>query len=284
MQGTFGNMSTTSATPPGCLDFRDLDDLALGVHHGSEEAKHLLQVGRCLTPGVLLEALSFWRRIPHTASSDLLSEYPLALSLIHASNLKTQEAVSKQATSGFLRLAALNETTHPLMAHALGIAAKRAMLRAGIPNQTGSALIGAMGELIDNVFSHSLDTNSGIAGFAVLENWFEFCVADSGQGALAGYRRNPEFSNLEDDAAALLLAVRDHVSRHGRRSGGGTGFRTLLRALGSTDAVVRVRSGDQALNVSGSASRRFFNLEQKVPLQGFVVTTRIPIRTLRRIA
>lgn len=188
--------------------------------------------------------------------------------------MPTREEVARRKGFAFLSLQYVDRADADGLIHAIQMAARREMSRAGIGEGSAKSMTGAFGELIDNVFDHSLAANTGIASFARVDDQFEIAVADCGQGALAGYQNHPDFPEVRDEADALTLAVRDHVSRHGRASGRGTGFKTLIRALSSLDASVRVRSGDQALTIQGTAVNRALAVEQKARLRGFVASAR----------
>jgi hypothetical protein len=259
------------------FSFSDLDDCALA--HELDNANVLQELAEAdfEGPGVLLEtyvtALSW--NVQHfrpdsssalAARFNQMSDTSLPLS-----------ALSKQTDVVFASLSDVSADDLGAFIFALGIAAQNIMRTAGIPDEAAKAIAGAMGELIDNIRDHSGKPRTGLIGAGSIRNSFEFVAADRGRGALAGYRENPEFAELRDEGDALTLAVIDHVSRRGRNSGGGTGFRTLIRALASLDASVRVRSGNQALLLDGTAANRTYTLAQKARLQGFVVSARVTL-------
>src|SRR3546814_16884550 len=66
-----------------------------------------------------------------------------------------------------------------------------------------SDLIGAMGEMQDNVYEHSGAAHTGLVAYAVTDCSFEFVVADRGMGVLETLRQNPDYEHLPDAGAAL---------------------------------------------------------------------------------
>jgi hypothetical protein len=136
--------------------------------------------------------------------------------------------------------------------------------------------MGALGELLDNVFEHSGRPESGVVVYAANNGAFEFVVADAGRGVLASLRENPEFSRLPDSGAALRVAVSDGASRHARSTGHGYGIGQLFRALAHDAAELRFRSGDHALRLWGDAPSLTGQVElaQKAWLDGLTITVR----------
>jgi hypothetical protein len=154
--------------------------------------------------------------------------------------------------------------------------AENAAVSAGLARSLVSGLIGALGELQENVYQHSGRPESGLVGYAATSETFEFVIADAGMGVLASLRQNPEFADLKDAGEALRVAVSDGVSRHGRASGRGYGIGQLFRALAHDAAELRFRSGDHALRLWGDAPSLsgHFNVAQKARLDGLIVTVK----------
>lgn len=163
--------------------------------------------------------------------------------------------------------------------------AENAALAAGLTKGLVSGLMGALGELQDNVFEHSGRPESGVVAYAASDGAFEFVVADAGRGVLASLRENPEFSLLADSGAALRVAASDGASRHARSTGHGYGIGQLFRALAHDAAELRFRSGDYALRLWGDAPSLTGQVElaQKAWLDGFTITVRCaPVASGRR--
>jgi hypothetical protein len=162
--------------------------------------------------------------------------------------------------------------------------AENATVAAGLTKGLVGGLMGALGELQDNVFEHSGRPESGVVVYAANNGAFEFVVADGGRGVLASLRENPEFSLLPDSGAALRVAVSDGASRHARSTGHGYGIGQLFRALAHDAAELRFRSGDHALRLWGDAPSLTGQVElaQKAWLDGLTITVRCAPGASRR--
>jgi anti-sigma regulatory factor (Ser/Thr protein kinase) len=154
--------------------------------------------------------------------------------------------------------------------------AENAANAAGVARGLAAGLMGAIGELMDNVFEHSGRPESGVVSYAASDGAFEFVVADGGRGVLASLRENPEFAALPDSGTALRVAASDGASRHARSSGHGYGIGQLFRALAHDAAELRFRSGDYALRLWGDAPSLTGQVElaQKAWLGGLAVSVR----------
>jgi hypothetical protein len=154
--------------------------------------------------------------------------------------------------------------------------AENAAVAAGLMKGLVGGLMGALGELQDNVFEHSGRPDSGVVAYAAGDGAFEFVVADAGRGVLASLRENPEFSLLVDSGTALRVAASDGASRHARGTGHGYGIGQLFRALAHGAAELRFRSGDHALRLWGDAPSLIGHVElaQKAWLDGLTITVR----------
>lgn len=163
--------------------------------------------------------------------------------------------------------------------------AENAAVTAGLARGLATGLMGALGELLDNVFEHSGRPESGVVAYAARDGAFEFVVADAGRGMLASLRENPEFAELSDSGAALRVAASDGTSRYPRSSGHGYGISRLFRALAHDSAELRFRSGDHALRLWGDAPSLTGQVElaQKAWLDGLAVSVRcVPEMPQRR--
>lgn len=154
--------------------------------------------------------------------------------------------------------------------------AENAAVAVGLAKGLTAGLMGALGELMDNVFEHSGRPESGLVAYAASEGAFEFVVADAGRGVLASLRENPEFVGLSDSGKALRVAASDGASRHARSTGHGYGIGQLFRALAHDAAELRFRSGDHALRLWGDAPSLTGQVElaQKAWLDGLAVSVR----------
>lgn len=154
--------------------------------------------------------------------------------------------------------------------------AENAAVAAGLAKGLVAGLMGALGELQDNVLEHSGHPSSGVIAYAASDGAFEFVVADAGRGVLSSLRENPEFVGLNDSGAALRVAASDGATRHDLSTGHGYGIGQLFRALAHDAAELRFRSGDHALRLWGDAPSLTGQLElaQKAWLDGLTISVR----------
>ena len=154
--------------------------------------------------------------------------------------------------------------------------AENAAVAVGLPKGLVAGLMGALGELQDNVFEHSGRPDSGLVAYGASTGAFEFVVADAGRGVLASLRENPEFTHLADSGAALRVAASDGASRHAHGTGHGYGVGQLFRALAHHAADLRFRSGNHALRLWGDAPSLTGQVElvHKAWLDGLTITVR----------
>ena len=162
--------------------------------------------------------------------------------------------------------------------------AENAAVAVGLPKGLAAGLMGALGELQDNVFEHSGRPDSGLVAYGASTGAFEFVVADAGRGVLTSLRENPEFTLLADSGVALRVAASDGASRHVHSTGHGYGIGQLFRALAHHAADLRLRSGDHALRLWGDAPNLTGQVElvQKAWLDGLTITVRCAPGTARQ--
>lgn len=143
---------------------------------------------------------------------------------------------------------------------------------AGLPKGARQLLQGALTELATNIQQHAGESPRGYILYELSDRRLSLSVLDGGQGVVAGYTRvAPELEGLSA-ADALVMAVRDHRSRLAPlETGRGTGFGTVLRAMKTLDAQLRVRSGNATLETDSGAGAEWVVGEQ-AELRGFVVT------------
>ena len=155
------------------------------------------------------------------------------------------------------------------------MAARSAAEAAGLVKPAAQSLAAALREMESNIHEHSGRAASGILAFQSRPSLFEFVAADSGAGVLATLREAEEFSELADHGLAMHAALQENVSRYGRSSGHGNGFRDLFFGLAHLNADLRFRSGDHALLISGLRPElKTARLAQKTSFQGFLAAVR----------
>lgn len=142
---------------------------------------------------------------------------------------------------------------------------------AGVPQTSAQALTGAAGELVDNLDQHAGPEWEALAIYEISSDGFWFSVGDSGQGVLATYKSR---ADVQSTGQALVAAVIEHRSSTGDPARG-LGFRKVLDALRSMDAMLRVRSGDASLECEGFGGSGRWVVREQVPLSGFVVSVHV---------
>lgn len=154
--------------------------------------------------------------------------------------------------------------------------AEQAAVAVGLPSGLAASIVGAMGELQDNVFLHSQRPETGLVVYAATADAFEIVVADSGIGVLASLKQGAGYANVTDGGGALKIAVQDGESRFGRASGHGFGMGQMFRALADHDGELRFRSDDHALTVRGHSPslQGGVELAQKARLPGLTISVR----------
>ncbi len=155
------------------------------------------------------------------------------------------------------------------------IAARTAAEATGLVKPVAQCLAAALREMESNIHEHSGAAPTGILAFQARPSLFEFVVADCGAGVLATLREDEEFAELSDHGLAMHAALQENVSRYGRASGHGNGFRDLFLGLAHLNADLRFRSGDHALLISGPHPElKTARLAQKTPFKGFLAAVR----------
>jgi hypothetical protein len=208
----------------------------------------------------------------HTPWLDSLTQIDLRTALASRENLWLDATRSR----GFLRT-----TFDPrveaddLPRNQFLIAARIAAEKCGLPKKVAQCLAAALREMESNIHEHSGAARTGILAYQAKPSSFEFVAADNGLGVLATLREDEEFAELTDHGLALHAALQENVSRYGRHSGHGNGFRDLFLGLAHLNADLRFRSGDHALLISGPQPElKTAHLSQKTPYNGFLAAVR----------
>lgn len=154
-----------------------------------------------------------------------------------------------------------------------GLAAQQAATVAGFPRKIAAQLAAALGEIYSNIYEHSGAPGTGLIAFRAEPDRFEFAVADRGIGVLESLRTCGEYTALSDYDEALRLALTDGVSRYGRGTDRGHGFRPLFVGLANLNGALRFRSGDHALLIDGrNPSLMTARPAQKPRIPGFFIS------------
>lgn len=144
--------------------------------------------------------------------------------------------------------------------------------KAGLQEQFAKALAGTFGEMTGNLLDHSENPSSGIVGYRWDHSEFEYVVADLGIGVLNSLRSNDDYKYLRDSGEALETALRTGESRHGRTSGQGFGFRTLVENIASRNSYLRFRSGDHYHAIDGTKEKMKRVTKACTNFNGFMIS------------
>jgi hypothetical protein len=129
---------------------------------------------------------------------------------------------------------------------------KTALVKAGLPSRFAFMILGALNEMASNAAEHARSPVPSVASFEVASGRWAFSVTDVGCGLLRSLQRNPAYSGLQNEAAAVRLAVREGVSSTGQPSRG-HGFTTVFKALADRMCSIRFRSTAAMATWSGSS-------------------------------
>lgn len=152
-----------------------------------------------------------------------------------------------------------------------GLSAQRAAREAGFHPQIAAQFVGAMEEMISNIYEHSGLPQTGLVAFRGGSGEFEFAVADYGMGVLKSLHSCAEYRQLSDHGTALRMALTDGVSRFGTKVNRGHGFRPIFVGLANLSGMLRFRSGNHALTIDGQKfDFMSAKVAQKARMHGFL--------------
>ena len=252
--------------------FDALEDLAEQVRGAGHEAGAVSSSQLELGP---LAELLVLRRQQQTAGRTLRlnGEGDARHAAIRAASATVAGQVQLGRQAGAFQIRGSGESVE-LAGHGFALAVGRYAQDAGMPDDASRLLKGAFAELIGNVSEHAGDDANGIAAYDLRANEIWLAVADTGQGVVRGYVSNsPNLAGL-DAATALGWAVVDHRSRFSE-PGRGTGFSTVMRAMLTLDAALRVRSDDASIEIEGASSGANWVVRDQDSLSGFVVSLHV---------
>lgn len=268
-------------------DFDAADELLFSAASGELAGLGRLRVQRSGLIGPLVELVRGRQRY-REAFANVMLEAPLVTTLEAALGRNVVSGIDKGARAGVFPLRRLGvDGERSDLWQLWASRADQAALAAGFPARIAGEIVGALGELQDNVFRHSEAAPTGLVAFAARRGAFEVVVSDGGIGVLASLRSHPDYTRIEDAGAALKVAVANGESRFGRDSGCGFGMGQMFRALANHDGDLRFRSDDHALEVRGHSPslQGRVQLRQKAALPGLTVSVvcrpaSVPERTL----
>ncbi len=257
--------------------FETTDDLLWQAVAGRLPTLGIVTLGRSGRIGPLVE-LAMAMSVLSDAYTGVTVEPPVFLQITRALREGAVSGAGARDRAGVFPLSRYDSDGGPesLVWDQWAKHAENASVAAGLARGSAAGLMGALGELLDNVLAHSGRPESGIVAYAASDGAFEFVVADAGRGVLASLRENPKFAGLSDSGTALRVAASDGASRHARSLGHGYGIGQLFRALTHDAAELRFRSGDYALRLWGDAPSLTGQVElaQKAWLDGLTISVR----------
>lgn len=255
-------------------NFTGMDDLLWAAQTGALQTTGKVRLSRSGRIGPLIE-LAMAKRAYPDSFADVVAEAPFAKLIQSAVATATISGISKDARFGVFPLQLLGRDGDPNDEWKLWASrVDQAAMFVGFPKEIAAEIVGALGELQDNVFRHSSAYESGLVAFAASRDAFEVVVSDAGIGVFASLRQCADYADIEDAGAALKIAVMDGESRFGRNSGCGLGMGQMFRALINHDGELRFRSGDHALQISGHSPSLQGHLEllHKASLPGLTIS------------
>ena len=219
--------------------FSNVDDLLREAMHGQLHGHGSFLIENSGRIGPLVELLAAAQQFPAEYSSvSFAGSFAPKVRDAWATGQPFGGGFNDQAGAFPLPLENPVETRDPVWEQWLLHAENTAKLK-GLPAGLVASLIGALGEMQDNVYQHSGAAQTGLVAYAVTDRSFEFVVADRGIGVLETLRQNPDYAHLPDAGAALTEAIRPGVSRFPASSGRGLGFIQLCKSMVSDRVELR---------------------------------------------
>ena len=255
-------------------DFVGTDELLAMSQAGRLDGVGPIVVTRSGRIGPLVELASARMHNP-VAYAEVQVEAPFVAALQQTLADGAVSGVQQGARLGVFPLARLGPKGDPTAEWALWFSrADQAAQAAGFANKMAAMILGAFGELQDNVFRHSQAYRGALVAYAITSDGFELVVSDRGIGVLGSLRTHPDYADLLDAGAALRLALADGESRLGRNTGAGVGIGQIFRALANQDGDLRFRSDDHVLEISGHSPSLQGHIEvrHKAALPGLTVS------------
>lgn len=255
--------------PPGPLTFAALDNFAFAAQRGRLK-------GGCAPETVTFD-LGPFMEFRHLAETGLLP-FPEQASWLA---LDGAGALNSQINGGASRWVNASKSMGVFRAQAIppkdemawttfGLSVQQAIVAMGVPRDASYQLVGALSEMLSNIYEHSDASATGVIAFCANSGLFECVVSDRGIGILQSLKSCSDHAGLSDHGMALLLALSDGVSRFGGGNNRGWGFRPLFTGLANLQGSLRFRSGDHALTIEGkNVSVIRATAAQKPFLQGF---------------
>jgi hypothetical protein len=260
-----------TAAPRNPLTFTAVDGLAFAAERSRLSAARIFSV-TALGPIMELMQLSMDGLVPPLSKSNLVSLEGMEGFSEAIRGTHDQWVSPDDGTLGFYRTSPVPPVNQTRWME-FGVAAQQAAVNAGFAKQIAHQFVGALGEMVDNIYNHSQASESGIVAYRAIPGTFEFVVSDRGIGVLNSLKSCGEYAHLTDHGDALKLTLTDGCSRHGSGTNHGRGFRPLFIGLTNLNGALRFRSGDHAITIDGhNLSQIPWRTVAKPPISGFFVS------------
>lgn len=142
----------------------------------------------------------------------------------------------------------------------------------GFSTDLARALARAAREMAENVWNHSGDTDEtparGVIAYYVEDRVMAYAVADVGRGILSSLQSGGKGEDLLNSRDALEAAIQQNRTRRTDFEQG-QGFNWVFRSLADLNGVLRFRTGDAALHITGKAEQRNFDYRPSPTMLGF---------------
>lgn len=261
----------TLRPPPEPLTTARLDQLAARSFAGQPLGSHVFQT---VELGAYLEWS--WLRAAGNELGTLTRTAPFEDLHRHMRDGLDRWMTQTAPARGFIRVRRDHTDTADAAWTQFRYELQRAAIAAGFSPTWAKQIVGAVGELEDNIHWHSQDPASGILAYLGTGATLEFVVLDRGIGVLQSLRQSDEFAHISDHGTALKMALRDGHSRYGTDSGRGWGFHDLFVGLANRNARLRFRSGDHLLPLEGMTDLPAARLRQSATGQGLLIAVLVP--------
>ncbi|MCA8891432.1 MAG: hypothetical protein KDA56_06350 [Hyphomonas sp.] len=256
---------------PISLDFKTLDDLALGAGRGALILDSLPPI-QAQALGPVVEALSL---TPAWQASSLdgfgwldAGQFIHMVGDVEAGRTSSQVAGAQVGWICWDHMFDKVHWTGFLMRLAAAINTQR------FDERVRNGVSAMLGEFRSNIAEHANLREGAVAAYCANSDALEIAIADRGRGVLQSLRENPLYASLADSGHALRLSVSEGVSRH-PDPGRGHGFTHLFRGLANRFSYIRLRSGDHALEITRSESGQpMERLSQKAAVPGLLIYSR----------
>lgn len=251
------------------LTIQELDRLSVLVAANHDKSKHTF-----VTADLAAYLEWYWLRSAGHQLGSLIRTPPFEALHVQIKSRREFWCSVEGPVMGFVRVQRKHTDFNHLAWVRFRYQLQQALITSGFAQQWAKQIVGAIGELEDNIHTHSDAGHTGLLVFSVRANELECIVLDRGIGVLASLRSCPEFSSLQDHGSALKIALGDGNSRYGRTSGRGWGFHELFVGLVNSNAQLRFRSGDHLLSIEGDPTQSVAVVRQRAHGKGFMVALR----------